>query len=335
MDNKVILGTATQRIQTGQAPRPLRAVLALSVALLLLAAFTPAVTAQPATTATRVLRIGHIQGDPETQLGGDVFQALRDYLLASPRLLRAMSEAGIDDIAVLSSDSHQDLIQRMDENEFDIVFCSSVDFVSQAGDYEALFQLRRPHDSFDPGGGRVFHRGVIFVNNRSRVFQGDTSATTLADYFSGREVAMVGSFSAAGYIYPRLRIAALPGTKNPPVVVFCDSSEEVVKYVMNGVVEAGACDAGVIEQVLARNGLEGEADKLVRVVLETDPIPTDPVAVREKWLPRTSALGRELRDSLRDFFVRSPNLPRLQGSSREKFGDLKDNMRKLRTTHPN
>ncbi|MCX7018376.1 MAG: PhnD/SsuA/transferrin family substrate-binding protein [bacterium] len=283
-----------------------------------------------ATSAPLVFRIGHITGDPESPLGGDVLYALRDALVSSPLVQQAMREANVGAIAVLSSDSHQDLIQRMDQNEFDLVFCSSVDFVQQNGDYEAVFQLRRPRDSFDPNGGRVFHRGVVFVNNRSPLFSDEITSDRLGAYLSGREIAMVGSFSAAGYIYPLLKIAALPGQRPPPISMFCDSSEEVVKNVVNGAAEIGACDGGVIEEVLARNGLAEERNRLVRIVMETDPIPTEPVALRANWLPRGSAFGRELRDALRQFFARDNKLPRLQNSSRDKFLDLKQNLQNFR-----
>jgi ABC-type phosphate/phosphonate transport system substrate-binding protein len=275
-------------------------------------------------------RIGFLRADPEAQLRYGVLHGIRDELLSRPAIKSAMAVENLKGIILLPSDSHQGLIQRMDRNEFDMVFCSSIDFVSQSGDYDALFQLRRPRDSFDPRGKRVFHRGQIFVNNRSPLFRDAITTSRLANLFVREEIAMVSSFSAAGYVYPCLKIASTVDESLPRGILFCDSSEEVVKYVINGVTEVGACDAGIIEAVLARNGLADRRDKLVRVVLETDPIPTDPVAIREKWLPRNSVFGRELRDALRQIFSRPEHrLPRLENSSPEQYEDLRSNLERF------
>ncbi|MBX7244391.1 MAG: phosphate/phosphite/phosphonate ABC transporter substrate-binding protein [Candidatus Sumerlaeaceae bacterium] len=299
----------------------------LCAAFLLLGAEPRSSSAVGDAPTSAPFRIGYLRGDPEAPLDSGVFFRLREYLLARPPIRDAVTSGAVSDIVLLASDSHQDLIQRMDQNEFDLVFCSSIDYVTQTGDYEAIYQLRRSkRDRFDPRGSRVFHSGVIFVNNRSPLFSGDITPARLADYFQRREIAMVGSFSAAGYVYPRLKIASLTTGTADLAVRFCDTPEEVVKYVINGVVEVGAADNGVIEEVLSSKKLDSELAKLVRVVIETDNIPTDPVALRRKWLPRNSDLGREIRDGIRQFFARDKQLPQLQASSSEKFEDLRQNL---------
>jgi ABC-type phosphate/phosphonate transport system substrate-binding protein len=250
--------------------------------------------------------------------------------MAHPGVAQTLPEAGLNGVVVLATDSHQDLIQRMDAGEFDLVFCTSMDYVSQTGPYEALFQLRRPRDRFDPQGERVYHSGVIFVNHRSPLFRGNASPAEMGYALLNTDIAMVGSFSAAGYVYPVVKIASLTSDTLPVRVVFCDSPEEVVKHVVNGVYGAGACDAGVVEEVLSAAGLTAERDALLRVVLETDPIPADPVVVRTDWLPRNSELGRQLRDALRQFFTGRPDLPRLQAATDANFDDLRRNLARLR-----
>jgi ABC-type phosphate/phosphonate transport system substrate-binding protein len=322
--------------------RDLRRILRIVLLATAIVAFFPrGMTAQdvrPQATTTseartaRVFRIGYQRGDPEALLSSGMFHAMREALMNRPKLRAAMKAENVDGIILLAADSHQGLIQRMDQNEFDLVFCTSVDFVSQSGDYEALFQLRRtPQDTFDPQAKRVFHRGQIFVNSRSRLFRGEVTTAALAALLERGEIAMVSTFSAAGYVYPCLKLASKGGGMLPERIMFCDSSEEVVKYVINGVTEAGACDAGVIGDVLSKNGLADKRDQLIRVILDTDPIPTDPVALREKWLPRSSVLGRELREELKLFFGMPGNrLPRLEDSSKEKFQDLSDNLKLFR-----
>lgn len=286
-----------------------------------------------AARANKVFRIGYVRGDAEALVRPSVFHEMRDWLLAAPEVQRGMQREGISEIALLAADSHENLIQRMEAGEFDVVFCTARDFVIQNGPYEVIFQLRRPQDTFDPRGDRVFHRGVVFVNNRSPLFTGQLTSARLSEFFGSLDaMAVVGS--AAGYDYPLLKIASLTSGTLPRRILFCDSSQEVVKSVINGVAGAGACDAGVIEQVLRENGLEKQQDKLVRVVLNTDPIPTDPVAINQAWLPAGSRFGREVRDALKKFFARpEPGLPRLENASSSRYADLRENIARFREMH--
>lgn len=280
----------------------------------------------------QVFRIGFLAADPDAQFGAGALYELRSFLLAQPGFVAALHQEGISDVALLAVESHEAMVQRMNRDEFDLAFCSAIDFVLQSGDYEARFQLRRPRDSMDPRGSRVFHRGVIFVNNRSRLFGAALTPTELAATLTSMPLAMV-SASAAGYYYPSVRIARLsPMRSLPQRIHLCESSEEVVKTVINGLgglIEAGACEAGALDRVLEQSGLLEQRDKLVRVVLETDPIPAEPVALRRCWLPRTSSLGRQLCEALQRFFTYERGLPRLEPSSNEKFQDVRENLREF------
>lgn len=277
----------------------------------------------------KVFRIGYLPSDPEAQISTGVLYDLREFLLGRQAVRQAMAEEGVQDIALLAADSHENLVQRMSRNEFDLVFCSSVDFVTQQGDYEARFQLRRPDDSFDPRGERVFRKGVIFVSNRNPLYRSNASQTAIADMLTTTKLALVSS-SAAGYYYPCLKIAQLNSNKQlPQNILFCESSEEAVKTVINGIggsVSAGACEAGVIEKVLEQGGLLAKRDELVQILLETDPIPADPVALRSEWLPRYSPLGLAICEALQAFFTPERGLPRLENSSSEKFRDLREKL---------
>jgi ABC-type phosphate/phosphonate transport system substrate-binding protein len=290
--------------------------------------------AAAAPSAGRVFRIGYLHFDPEAQLRPGVFYSLRDFLTSQTDFQREMRAAGLEDVALLSSDSHEHLIERMSHNEFDLVFCSAKDFVSQNGNYNVIYQLKRSNDRFDPRGQRVFHYGIIFVNNRSPLFTAELSPKKLQDYFLKCDrIALVSSFSAAGYDYPLLKISETTSGTLPKSIMFCQSSEEVVKNVINGVSDIGACDSGVIEKVLRINGLQQDRSQLVRTILETAVIPTDPVLLQQNWEPAKSPFIQELLNGLRQFFHPSetaPDLPRLERSSNDKFDDLRQNVELLR-----
>lgn len=285
--------------------------------------------------------LGHLRGDPESPLDAAVFDRLRNFLLSLPAIRTAMEQEGVTGIEVQSADSVNILVDWMNQEQVDLAFAPAVAFTWQGGEYDAAFQLRRPRrDIISPGGDRIVHRGVLFVNNRSRLFSAPDTRPALTDYLrrelpsylASHPIAFVSSFSAAGYFYPHLRLADLTSNTQPQSYFFCNSPEEVVKSVINGVAEIGACDAGVIEEVLGSGpeGLLANKDKLVRVILETDVIPTDPVVFRSRWHPRTgSVLGAEIRNGLRAFFEQNPQLPRLESSSNERFDELRESLERF------
>lgn len=276
-------------------------------------------------------RIGYLRADPEAQSGANVFYALREFLISSSELRRAMEAERIDDVILLASDSHQDLIQRMGQEEFDLVFCPAMDYVLQEGRYEVLYQLRRPEDVLDTASGGVFHQGVIFANNRSPLFEPHLDTESLGHALMSREIAMVGSFSAVGYVYPCLKIAELTSGTLPWRIVFCDSSEEVVKYVINGIAEVGACEAGAIDRVLSANNLHEQRNTLVRELLRTEPVPVSPVVLLSRWAPNQSALGRKLSETLPRFFdVHKAKAPKLEKSSGAHYTSLRNNLEEFR-----
>jgi hypothetical protein len=311
----------------------------------------PLATAQTSTDASTpnpAFRIGFVRQDPEAITTAGVYQRLREFLLAQPDLQNAMKSAGLEEreasswIILQSFDSHRLLIEAMDAEQVDLAFCSVIDYAYQRGSYEPIFQLRRhgdPHSS--TGDRRVWHSGVIFVNNRSPLFTMETSAAVAAlpQYIISREMAMVGSSSAAGYVYPYLALDRL--TTSVPVInarsVFWESSSEVVKAVLNGMHEVGACDASAVNEVLGAYGLLDQKNKLVKEILRTDPVPRDPIVIHTRWLASSpysttpaAAAGRELIRAVSGFFQASPNLPQLERTSREPFLEVSENLQRFR-----
>lgn len=287
-------------------------------------------------------RIGFVRQDREAATTAGVYQRLTEFLVAQPDFRSAMQSAGLKEVLPHSFESHRLLVEAMDAEQVDLAFCSVIDYASQQGSYEPVFQLRRqgdPHSS--TGDRRVWHSGVIFVNNRSQLFKMETSAAiaALPEYVMSREMAMVGSSSAAGYVYPYLALDRL--TTTVPVIdarsVFWDSSGEVVKAVMNGMHDIGACDASALNEVLRAYGLLEKKDKLVKEIIRTDPVPRDPIVIHTRWLAPSpysttpsAAAGREVIRAVSGFFQSTPGLPRLERTSREPFLEVSENLERFR-----
>lgn len=301
--------------------------------------FAQDITVEPA--GKRTFRIGYIRQDPEAATTSGVFLRLREFLLEQPEVQAAMAAAGVYDIITPSFDTHSFLIEAMDAEQVDVAFCSVIDYAYQRGSYDPVFQLRRrgdPHSS--TGGRRVWHTGVIFVNNRSPLFDMSTSEALrqLPQYVMKQDIAMVGSSSAAGYVYPYLALERL--TTSVPVInapsIFWDSSSEVVKAVVNGIHDVGACDAMAIDEVLAAHGLLPHKDKLIKELLRTDPVPRDPILMHTRWLDShhgansaSVELGREITRALTAFFRREPGLPTLERTSRLPFLEVSENLQRF------
>ncbi len=288
--------------------------------------------------AGSLFRIAHVRTDLESPIKTDTLDRLRVELSGTASIRAALKANGFSDIVIQSADSYQNLIDALNQGQSDLAFCTSVAYVTQTGEYDVLFQVRRPRDFYSSRGDRVLHRGVVFAGNRSPLFSGNQPADELAAALSRGPVAMVGSFSAAGYVYPSLLLRDTLGLSpdgRPPV--FLDSSEEVVKAVLSGTAELGACDASALESVLERNGLASLQMQLFRVVATTDPLPTDPVIIKTRWRPAPpggpapAVLGREIREGIRRFFHRQPEMPRLEPATQERYTDVARAMVSLRT----
>jgi ABC-type phosphate/phosphonate transport system substrate-binding protein len=263
-------------------------------------------SARPRRAAGKVFLMGYLKTDIEQVQGEEWYQGLRVALLQNTALGKLLEAEGFSDIAVVPADGFKDMVQRMSHSEFDLAFCSSYVFVEQTGDYRVMLQLRRARDSFGRGGAT--QRGVIIVNARSPFFENAAEATLkrlLPKYLAEKRMAFVSVYSAPGYVYPRLKLYNDFGISALQAPIFCDSSEEVVKYVINGLVEIGACESGAVDEVVRSAGLALAPDRLVKKILETEPLPTDPIAIRSAYHPQDSELGRELRSALRAYYAES------------------------------
>lgn len=277
-------------------------------------------------TSRTTFRVGCVRYDPDTRISTELAEQLVASLNANERVRTAMAVQGFSEIQVQSFDAHRWLMEAMDAEQLDLVFCSSIDYVEQSyqrGTYMPLFQLRLPNDV--PARDRLYYYGSIFVNNRSELFglSKEDAQAKLRDYLGRHQVALVGASSAVGYIYPVLKLHELTSsTAFLHNTQFWGSSEEVAKAVINGAAEIGACDQGAIQEVLRRAGLLESRSRILREISPTKPLPRDPVVIRAAL--RTTALGRAVREGMRKFFLLlRPPLPRLETSEEmQQFKEL-------------
>lgn len=296
---------------------------AMMVALCLVAATLSA-------QESRAFKVGFLLGDSDSEMRG-VMENLRESLLANEPLMHAMRQRGYSDIWLRPSDDPFDMIQRLDANEFHLAFATSVIYARQFKlssefaeafepvAYQPIFQFRRlKGDIVDPRGNGVFRRGVVFAGPGSgmiglRATKPDLWSGAVSRLIQDGPIAVSDSYSAASYIYPRLRLADEFSTLTLRGTLFCKSESAVVKHVVSGLVNVGACDVQTLEDMSAA----GYCEELFR----TDPIPTDPILLLGHLTPEMNplGLGRELKVALQNFF--NAESPPIDGVKIEKASD--------------
>lgn len=284
---------------------------------------------------SEMFRIAYLQGGDEIPLGRAGFARLRRYLEADWKLSRALRAAGYARVEMVGTDSYTDLIQRMSATEFDLVFPPALVYVSQKGDYKVLAQV------FDPTRHRgrsgrmgVFQTPVIFVNRRNPLFgeSDQVSAERVRAVLASKPMAVISASSAVGYVYPLLALHDVFKMKEPPPLVWCGSSDEVVKAVINDLVEVGACDEASLDRVMKTYYPNVSRDEIVHIIARRpDPLPTAPVVV---WAPlhpsRGTELGRTLSEVLQDFFRSEPGSRlRLEPADERVYAPLREEVERF------
>ena len=253
----------------------------------------------------RSLAIGFLPTGSDFHTASAQVERLRSALLAQTRVNAALADAGYDGIVLSPCDGPRDMVQRMDQGEFEVALATAVVYGRQRGPYpEPILQSRLPGD-FQPPGHGVMRRGVVFVGPACALFErADVTDADVRALLERARLAVPTADSAAGYIYPRLALREAPWrVEQPGGFLFCGNDDEVVKHVVSGLVEVGACREGAPEHILARS-VTGAPDErpYYRILFRTDPFPTDPILLRKELLPARSALGRELKVALRAYY---------------------------------
>jgi ABC-type phosphate/phosphonate transport system substrate-binding protein len=292
---------------------------------------TPAPEESPTPPAVRprYFRIGYLRSSGEDALGEDWYHTLKAALLGDAVFAKALKQAEMADVALRPCDSPEDMLQRMEQGEFDLVFAPAMVYVqhriASPVVYRVILQTqRRDADQGDSrGGGYVRRRGVLFVRRGSQIDKslGDSpSPDVLKRAMEGETVAVSGSYDAAGFFYVRKMLWDDYDHGTLSDCLFCGSPVEAIKSVVSGLTDVGACDEAVLGDVFdplpvnAESDLElGKEEIFIRRIRTTIWIPTDPVLIEERFDPlgRRSSLGLAARRILRDFYDASPTAPAL------------------------
>ncbi len=262
------------------------------------------VLSQP-TARPRLLRVGYLARETSGHPSGGALEGMRDALWKNDVVRAELEREGFTGIGLFACDGYSDMARRLNQREFHVAFTPATLYARQTVGYTAVLKSRRKEDSFSPN-GRVWRQGVIFVSSRSPLHgTKEITAESLADYLSRERLAVAGTQSVAGFEAPLLRLAEdynIRGAEGG--YLWFESSEEVAKGVLSGVADIGACEEQALDRLLEQEGLKDKRDQLIRVILRSDRIPTDPVVLLPSLEPRASALGRELRRAIREFSLR-------------------------------
>ena len=259
-------------------------------------------TSSSLTLAPRLFSIGYLRRESTGHPSEENLERLRAALGADAPTQAQLKALGYTGIGLFACDGPTEMVRRLNTREFDIAFTPANLYRQQTAGYTPILKARRADDIYDPVGSIVLRRGMVFVSPRGvELFhKRDVPADQVTKVLGRQRIAVVSAQSAAGFTAPlvelhsRYRRESLQGG-----VIYFDSSEEVVKAVMAGLADIGACEEGALERVLAEGKIKGAVNDFV--LLRTNPVVTDPVIVRASLSPRHSALGRVLRLKIRAF----------------------------------
>jgi len=293
----------------------------LLLAALLLTLSAPAQQDDRPTTATirtiqPLFRIGFLRREETGHPGEQQLEQLRNALLADPLIQREFAATGYEGIGLFSCDGAADMLRRLNAREFELAFTPANLYKEQQAGYTAILKARRPKDIIAPPPSDYVRRlGVVIVSPRSPLFSvPEMNAARLRTVMGKDRIAVVSTQSVAGFHAPLLALARRHQLRSfDGGYLWFESSEEVVKAVLSGLAPSGACEAGAVESVLVEAGLVPEGlppaefarqrDRYLRVIVESDPVVTDPVVVRRGLAPRGSTLGRAIRQRIRTWSV--------------------------------
>jgi len=254
--------------------------------------------ASPLPTDGAPFTIAFLRGSDEFPINPP---ALRDSLNADNDFRNALRAAGRSAVELRGTDTHRELMRRMDNSEFDVVLAPALVYVRQQGRYEPLGQFGGqgiPGRSSEMG---LLQTAVIFCNAACPLFQGPAfndltveQRQSVAAEISSMPFAVNSDASAVGHVWPILTLRERLNLAHEPEIAACDTAEEVVMAVMNDLYPLGACDKATFERVVAEYAPPGGAGSIVRVLAETNPIPYSPICVRSEIHPSRAALGRSL-----------------------------------------
>ncbi len=249
----------------------------------------------------QIFRVGYLRRETTGHPDVVYLEGLRSQLMSQEQFVELLDGEGFAQIGLFPCDGSEDMIRRLNVGEFDLAFSPASIFLSQQNDYLPFLQSRRQGDVI-PVRGRIYRQGIIFVSARSELFNVDElTSARVKDYLDKNRLALVSTQSVAGFQAPLLELYnrfEVKGTASG--YSWFETSEEVVKGVLSGLADIGACDESAMRRVLEQVPHD-KSDELIRILLRTDPVITDPVIIKEKFDPRRSSLGRMLRSQIRQY----------------------------------
>lgn len=298
---------------------------------------------EPKLPERRWFRLGYLRPAPDAPLGRRWHQGLKRALQEDATFRAATAREGFEGVALRPCDGAEDMLQRMGQNEFEIVFCPAMVYaqarILNPGQYRVVFQTRRRGvDYADSRGGHLRRRGAVFVRRGTALDRPDLSAETLKNLLATRRMAVSGSYDAAGFFYVRkMLLEDYDGTR-PGDFLYCGSPDEVVKNVTAGLAEVGACEESALRRVLdealprevaAKSRPQDDALPFLRVILRTDWVPTDPVAFRDEFDPRyrRSPVGQAAAAVLRRVYAADDHAPQLETGDDAAYDRMADDVR--------
>lgn len=307
----------------------------------LLAGLAPFAAAQPqtedATTSStgKKFAIGFLPEGSDLKNAAALMEELRQFLLSRPTVRYALARGGYDDIILSPCDGPRDMVQRMAEEEFELVFATAVvyaGYTRQIGPYyEPILQTCRRGDIRSRDAG-VYRQGVVFIGPSCPLFTHESlDKAEIRDLLLHSSLAVPSADSAAGYIAPRYKLLKDYGLQKAKFL-FCGSDADVVKHVISGLADVGACREGELSQLLPQKS----AFPFYRIIIKTDPVPTDPILIDQDSLPTRTDVG-EIRARVREFFTTvqkiDPDL-RVDSASRRDYEKLSDYLRDFEERRP-
>ncbi|MFP4379620.1 MAG: PhnD/SsuA/transferrin family substrate-binding protein [Candidatus Sumerlaeia bacterium] len=277
----------------------------------------------------RLFRIGYLTPAAESTLDQKWFMEMRRALIQDAAFTQAMQQEGITGIALRPCDHPEDMLERMLQEEFDLVFCPAMVYgrawlarkrLEQQPAYNVVFQTkRRETDTADMRrGGGPRHRGVLFVRRDYRldINPSQPDPAKIRELIAENPLAVSGSYDTVGFFYIRKFLWEEYNRLEPESFLFCGTPQEAVKTVVSGLAPVGACEESVLKEVIASIPGKPELSEIVTILETTKPAPTDPVVMHERYDPTTrrSLLGRAAAEAVREYYNQNPtesDAPRL------------------------
>ncbi|MFB6355819.1 MAG: phosphate/phosphite/phosphonate ABC transporter substrate-binding protein [bacterium] len=198
------------------------------------------------------------------------------------------------DVQMRFANSYGDILNRMKHSRYDLVFLGPLSYVKavdQGAPYHPLVQPQRF--------GKTTYRSMIITHR-------DSSIRSVDD-LRNRTMAFVDPLSTSGYLIPKILLKSQYGINISTDLrrsAFVGGHDQVVRAVYNRTFDAGAVF------VDARNIVKDIPKESFRILVKSDPIPSEPIAVR-------NTLDKDTTKKLRNFFLRLHKSPEIL----EKLGD--------------